>query len=281
MNRQFVDATLVIPTLGRVHQSIKLHHIIHELDPGPRQTNFVFQDEEEWSEFINSSQCGTQCSSLIRKRSVVAARNFGITTASTKYIAFIDDDCRPVDDKWLSELIEPLTDRQVALVTGPVFGWDGASGNLPFINRAFLLLPPFLEPVGRVDSHISARAFSVAGGNFAARRLEIQAIRGFSTRFTSPCIYEETEMAIRLCRVFDKTIRFNAHAGVIHDQNPTGGMRSDNFDFNAKFFRGQRRVLLESVYGKSMMTEARVASYHAFQLLKYGLKAPLRKRSSP
>lgn len=277
MSEHPINVTVVVPTLGRVQQAIELHAILHNLDPSPVKINFVFQVENERREFSIMKRCAENCSSLIGERSVIAARNFGINAAETEYVVFIDDDCRPANRNWLSELVKPLSSRNIALTTGPVLGWHGASGSLPFLKRAFLLLPPFLEPVGKTDSSTSSHVKTVAGGNFAARRLELQAVGGFTNRFSSPCIYEETEMAIRMSRVFDKAIWFNAEAQVIHDQGEFGGMRSNGHEATDSFIINQRQILLECVYGSSKATEARITAYKAFRAIKSGVKIFFRK----
>lgn len=280
VNGQFINVTVIVPTLGRVQQAIELHNILHNLVPRPKGINFVFQEEIERQEFNNSSECARECSSLINTRSVIAARNFGINAAKTDYIAFIDDDCRPANGNWLSELVEPLDNQDIALTTGAVLGWHGASGNLPFLKRAFLLLPPFLEPIGKTDSSISSYAKTVAGGNFAARRIELQSVGGFANNFPSPCIYEETEMAIRLTSVFNKRIWYSAKAQIIHDQSLSGGMRSDGHKTTELFIINQRRILLECVYGKSKATEARMSAFKSFRAVKTTVKFVFRRSSA-
>jgi len=264
---KFIDATVVVPTLGRVEQSDALHRKLHDLKPAPIKIIFVFQRNIEWEEFTKLSACGENCSMHINEISVVAARNAGLNAAQTKFVAFIDDDCSPANNNWLEELIQPLDKTDAALTTGPVFGWSSASGNLPFVKRAFLLLPPFLEPIGKTDSEISARASTVAGGNFCARRAELKAVGGFSHKFSSPSLYEETEMAMRISRTMDKGIWFNANAGIVHDQNLQGGMRNTNSEPVGSFIVSQRRILLQSVYGISKTTNARIMLYRVSRFI--------------
>jgi len=261
MPKNILDVTIVVPTLGRTRESIDLHEVLHTLEPAPSKIIFIFQDTTDITEFRATGNCSEHCSVEISGRSAVLARNAGLALCETTYIAFIDDDCVPNSRDWLSTLTAPLSSSKVGLVTGPVFGWSNASGTVPWLTRAFLLLPPFLEPIGRPDSGISATAHTVAGGNFAARTEDLKVVGGFSTRFGSPSLYEETELAIRVTRRFSNSIWFNSSAGVTHKQALHGGMRANSTHISEEFVLLQRQILLEEVYGRNGMTDIRIATF--------------------
>jgi len=256
-----IDVTVVVPTLGRVKESVNLHETLHALDPGPSEIFFVFQDSSEIAEFRSSTNCKRGCSMEIADQSAALARNAGLTDTQTTYIAFIDDDCVPESLDWLSNLVSPLSSPEVGLVTGPVLGWTNASGRLPFLRRAFLLLPPFLEPIGKPDSELSGKAHTVAGGNFAARTSQMKEINGFSAAFGSPSLYEETELALRMKKFYRTSIWFCSQAKVVHNQSGHGGMRTNAPVPSEAFVLGQRKILLEEVYGKSSTTNLRLMTY--------------------
>lgn len=270
-----LDVTVVVPTLGRVKESINLHETLHALDPGPSEIFFVFQDSAEMAEFKSATNCARGCSMEIATQSAALARNAGLGYAQTTYIAFIDDDCVPESVDWLANLVGPLTFPEVGLVTGPVLGWTNASGRLPFLRRAFLLLPPFLEPIGKPDSELSGKAHTVAGGNFAARTSQLKEIHGFSTAFGSPSLYEETELAFRMKRVYRTSIWFCAEAKVVHNQSGHGGMRANAPVPSVAFVLGQRKILLEEVYGKSSTTNLRLMTYRSARSLVKAARALL------
>ncbi len=270
-----IDVTVVVPTLGRVKESINLHEILHALDPGPSEIFFVFQDSSEIAEFTSATNCARGCSMEIAAQSAVLARNAGLSYTQTTYIAFIDDDCVPESIDWLANLVSPLTSPEVGLVTGPVLGWTNASGRLPFLRRAFLLLPPFLEPIGKPDSELSGKAHTVAGGNFAARTSQLKEINGFSVAFGSPSLYEETELAIRMKRVYGTSIWFCSQAKVVHNQSGHGGMRTNAPVSSEAFILDQRKILLEEVYGKSSTTNLRLMTYRSARSLAKAARALL------
>ena len=270
-----IDITVVVPTLGRVKDSIELHRTLHELDPGPSEIFFVFQDSLELAEFKSSTKCKRDCSIEITTQSAALARNAGLTYTRTTYIAFLDDDCVPLSVDWLANLVSPLASPEVGLVTGPVLGWTNASGRLPFLRRAFLLLPPFLEPIGKPDSEVSGKAHTVAGGNFAARTSQLKEINGFSAAFGSPSLYEETELALRLRKFYRTSIWFCSQAKVVHNQSGYGGMRTNAQVPNEAFVLDQRKILLEEVYGKSSTTNLRLMIYRSARSLKKGAIALL------
>lgn len=268
MHKDTLNATVIVPTLGRVDQAIKLHWRLHKLNPKPERLLFVFQRKDEWKKFSGLTSCGYSCSTLTNVESAIAARNRGIEVSSTEFVAFIDDDCAPINSDWLLELTQPLGQEHIGLTTGPVLGWDGVSGKLPFVKRAFLLLPPFLEPIGKPDSPFSSSAMTIAGGNFAARRIDLEVVGGFSDKFSSPSLYEETELALRLCATLEKSVWFNANAQVVHKQSETGGMRTHQTTPSDEFIFSQRKILIESFYGKSRKTTLRLSAYRLMRSIR-------------
>jgi GT2 family glycosyltransferase len=95
------------------------------------------------------------------RRGPASNRNRGAATAAGEWLAFIDDDCRPVDG-WLSALLRHAEDRQVEVVEGRIVvpdkhdspfrrfvenlnGGNFWSGNLAIRREAFFQLGAFDE----------------------------------------------------------------------------------------------------------------------------------------
>lgn len=263
-----LDVSVVVPTLGRPQHAVLLSRALAALEPSPVEVLFVFQDAADLDHFVNSDVGHGSVPLLADRKSAGYARNWGLRHARSALVAFLDDDCTPRDQTWLSNLVQPLDDPRTRLSTGAVLDWHAASGRLPFTKRAFRLMPPFLEPFGRPDSTLTSTCDTVAGGNFAGRVAELRAAGGFSDAFSTPSLYEETELSRRMLRTFGGFITYVPSAAVRHSQQETGGMRVSGEGFSPDFIAQQRWILLREVYGDSPTTRARFRAYRAARWLK-------------
>jgi glycosyltransferase involved in cell wall biosynthesis len=260
MNVFSLDVSIVIP-LGRLNKIIGLCDVLLRLDPCPREILIVFQDEQECVDFNTYNSSTLIKTILIPIKSAVLARNSGLYLAESEYVVFLDDDCKPLATDWLQHIIEPFKNSKVGLVAGSVFGWESASGQIPFLNRAFLLIPFILEPIGNPQSTISGYCQTIAAGNFAARRLELKQIQGFSQNFHSPSLYEEIELTVRFKKTIRKRIWFSASASVYHDQSAQGGMRNEINFFSKRFILSQRKNLYFALRQNYLLTYGRLCAY--------------------
>lgn len=224
--KRVLDATIIVPTLGRVGMSIELASRLAALDPKPKKTIFVFQDQEELRLWKNGAQNSAADGIFCSERGASHARNLGAKHAKTTYLVFLDDDCFPQNADWLQRLVTSLGHNNVCLSTGPVVGWESASSFFRNSKRAFMLGTPLLIPWGNPESTYSGFCMTVAGGNFAVTREYFSKMRGFSESFGSPSIYEETELSIRFAAGRQNQIWFESSAPVCHKQSQTGGMRT-------------------------------------------------------
>ena len=264
-----LDVTIVIPTLGRVREATELAMALHGLDPGPKKVIFVFQRSDElkkWeatnvSTLANGLLSGSQGSSV--------ARNYGAKQAHTKYLVFLDDDCAPVEKSWLAQLIAPLALPKVVLATGQVRGWDGYANPLKLVKKAFMLSKWLLIPYGNPESDRSGWCMTVAGGNFAVETEKFLGWGGFSERFGSPSIFEETELSLRFSRIGKGKIWYSASAAVIHRQAKHGGMRDQDAEPLEVFLLGQKKLLFSLLFGEGLSTDVR---FFLYRLLRWALR---------
>jgi hypothetical protein len=105
----------------------------------------------------------------------------------------------------------------------------------------------------------------VAGGNFAARSFDLKNIGGFNESFTSPSLYEEIELSIRLKRVVKGYVWYEYSASADHDQDVCGGMRATQQNFSEDFVVSQRSKLFKQLYHNKIEQYMRIKSYIIFR----------------
>ena len=250
--RPEADATLIIPTLGRVEHALALARRLQDLDPAPSRTVFVFQIASELKAWeTRGAHLGPE-GIMAPAIGASVARNFGAKQAKSRFLAFLDDDCVPLGQNWLAELLRPLQRSDVIMTTGPVHGWSNASRLGSNSNKAFQLATPLLIPWGNPESSKSSRCDTVAGGNFAMETAFFIELGGFSETFSSPSLYEETELSLRAMRERPGKIWFEAGAKVAHHQAKSGGMRTQATVPSEAFVVSQKAILLNSLHGQSL-----------------------------
>lgn len=279
------DATLIIPTLGRVENALALARRLQDLDPAPSRTVFVFQIASELKEWQTR---GTQIDSegiMAPAIGASVARNFGAKQAKSRFLAFLDDDCVPLGQEWLAELLRPLQGGDVIMTTGPVHGWSNASRLGRNSNKAFQLATPLLIPWGNPQSSNSSPCDTVAGGNFAMETAFFRELGGFSEAFSSPSLYEETELSLRAMRNRPGKIWFEAGAKVAHRQAKSGGMRTQVSVPSEAFLVSQKAILLRSAHGQSLRAASLILVFKMMRsllgLMRKVKSRPLRPKVRP
>jgi GT2 family glycosyltransferase len=129
---------------------------------------------------------------------ISAARNAGIGRAAGEIVAFIDDDAAP-EPTWLSHLVAPFEDPQVAAVGGFVRGRNGISFQWKArqVDQAGRATPLEVDETrASLPQPEAGRAVKTEGTNMAVRRDVLAALGGFDPAYRF--FLDETDLNLRL-----------------------------------------------------------------------------------
>jgi cellulose synthase/poly-beta-1,6-N-acetylglucosamine synthase-like glycosyltransferase len=138
-----------------------------------------------------------------------ASRNLGLANARAEVVVCTDADTVPTR-RWLASLLGAFADPEVILATGPILGWQPATG----AERYACALESYTRQ--RCAEH-PIHPFA-HGMNVAVRRQAAREIGGWDETMTSG---EDVDFAIRLRRQFGKPIRFVDQAVLFHKHRNT------------------------------------------------------------
>lgn len=140
-----------------------------------------------------------------QRRGAAAARNTGIHAATGEVIAFTDSDC-VVDPRWITEIVQPLADPDVAAVGGRILAHQPANSVSRFgeIIHDHSLALNYYKPAYFITMNVALRRdLLLKSGLFDVRLLRCQ----------------DAELAYRIRRDMpDKRFHY-AHAAVIRHRN--------------------------------------------------------------
>lgn len=121
-----------------------------------------------------------------------AACNFGSRMAVGEVLVFLDDDCVPADENWLSCLVEPFcSDMQVEVVSGRITV-PGSSLTKAFIRQMNGLGTP---DYGIVDFCFKDQFKAFPATNLAVKKFVYQSLGGFDSQMQ---IAEDVDFYIKL-----------------------------------------------------------------------------------
>jgi len=176
-------------------------------------------------------------------RGAARSRNIGMIAAKGDVLLFLDDDVEIAGTDFILQHARAYSDQSVGGTCGRTIE---LRANIR--HKAASRLRPFVYPIICLpsgDASLETQGFvnTVKGGNMSFRADILRAIGGFDERFGFPCIYEETDVALKVCKQGHR-ILFCPEAALHHIGAPSGGQRMHISNADRRFVAYRDRVLL-------------------------------------
>lgn len=203
------DASIIIPVLNGEATLPSLFAALKS-QAGGRNFEIIVVDNGSTDRTceLTAAQAGIQ---LLHQsiRGPAAARNLGLAHAQGEVVLCTDSDCVPCR-RWLISLLRVFQDPAAVLATGPIFGWQPATGAERYASshRGYTRERSAEHPVCPF-AH---------GMNVAVRRAAAGAVGGWDEAMTSG---EDVDFSIRLRKRFNAPIHFVEDAVVFHKHRST------------------------------------------------------------
>jgi len=171
------------------------------------------------------------------------ARNVGTLASKGEILVFLDDDVEILGTDFLLQHVRAYADASVGGVCG-----RSIELRPRFRSRIVSLFRPRVFPILCLpsgDASFATAGFvnNVKGSNMSFRADVLRAVGGFDERFGFPCIYEETDVALKVCKRGYRLI-FSPQAALNHIGAPSGGQRMHVSHADRRFVAYRDRVLL-------------------------------------
>ncbi|MFX0132456.1 MAG: glycosyltransferase family 2 protein, partial [Candidatus Hodarchaeota archaeon] len=165
-----------------------------------------------------------------------SARNIGIKYSHYDIIGFLDDDCIPLKNNWLTSAIKwfRIKKRKIVAVGGPVY-YRSLKPTPPKKNRAKNLIGQIKKYFPEIISNFNVEhkkpiiVNTLPGGNMFLRKSIISLCGGFNPLFSGNYYREETDICMKLSNygilILDPKIPVN------HLRLTSGGCRVDSEDW--------------------------------------------------
>jgi HAD superfamily hydrolase (TIGR01662 family) len=185
------DCTMVVPTIGRPSLDVLLDALA--AGRGPRPAALVLVDDRPAGPPLHPDRPGLPPVRVVRTGGggPARARNLGWRTASTPWIAFLDDDVVP-DPDWYEQLDADLRD-----LPPDVAGSQG---------RVRVPLPEGRRPTDWERGTAGLAPSSWITADLAYRRAALAAVGGFDERFPR-AFREDSDLALRLMGTGGRLVR--------------------------------------------------------------------------
>jgi len=176
-------------------------------------------------------------------RGAACARNVGILAAKGDILLFLDDDVEIPGTDFILQHARAYSDPSVGGVCG-----RSIELRTNFRNKIASVFRPLVYPIlclssGNASHETQGFVNNVKGNNMSFRADILRAIGGFDERFEYPCIYEETDVALKVCNRGHR-ILFCPQAALHHIGAPSGGQRMHVSNADRRFVAYRDRVLL-------------------------------------
>jgi HAD superfamily hydrolase (TIGR01662 family) len=185
------DCTVVVPTIGRPSLDVLLDALAGA--QGPRPAALVVVDDRPSGPPLLPERPGLPPVRVVRTGGggPARARNLGWRTATTPWIAFLDDDVVP-DDDWYAALDADLRD-----LPADVAGSQG---------RVRVPLPADRRPTDWERGTAGLATSSWITADLAYRRAALAAVGGFDERFPR-AFREDSDLALRVMATGGRLVR--------------------------------------------------------------------------
>jgi GT2 family glycosyltransferase len=176
-------------------------------------------------------------------RGAARARNIGMLAAKGDILLFLDDDVEIPGTDFILEHARAYVDPLVGGTCGRTIELRADIRSQTASTSMLHVYPIICLTSG--DASLETQGFvnSVKGGNMSIRADLLRAIGGFDERFGFPCIYEETDVALKICNS-GRRILFCPKAMLYHIGAPSGGQRVPGLNADRRFVAYRDRVLL-------------------------------------
>jgi GT2 family glycosyltransferase len=174
-----------------------------------------------------------------RAKGAARARNIGLRDAKGELVLYLEDDLEIPGCDLVENHVQAYDDGRVGGTSGRVIETINRSSRGP-VGRVY---PVLCVPGGNGNGDLRQFIETVKGGNMSFRRDLLEQVHGFDERFGQPCMYEETDVSLKIRRLGYRLL-FLPDASVVHLSAPSGGQRA-NFDpARFRYIAYRDRVLL-------------------------------------